>query len=157
MTLDDLHELVAIDIAAAGETLEHLADCRRRVGTCVPTVHEMAALALSVRDVHHGLGNVMVRLVKCHSVDRPDGTDWHNALSRMFADPPAGVLPTLITSDLGDRMSDLRAFRHVRQRRYAADVAWQKLEPLLAQVASTFAAFRSNVAADLRRLAGEPT
>ena len=152
MTLDDLRSDIAVDVETSALTLDNLDELAARVAERGPDMREMAAMALYVRDVYHGVEDVLVRLLKYPGQGRPRGADWHLTLAAMFTSATVPGLPDLITPDLREPLAALRGFRHVAQNRYAAHLAWGKLRPLVEQVGNTSRRFHENVAAHLQAI-----
>ena len=123
----------------------NLNDLMRQISGRRPNVHELAAFGSYVRDVYQGFENMLLRLIKFHGVARPDGSDWHLTVFKLFSSPGTPPLPMLITQDLAVQIGKYRGFRHVFNKPYSAFLDWDKLEPLVNDLEPTYHALYNSI------------
>ncbi|MEA2710722.1 MAG: hypothetical protein QOF78_3323 [Phycisphaerales bacterium] len=151
MRLDELKELVASDAEMSAETLDYIDELLAAVEQRDPTVHDLAAFGAYLQNIYNGIENVLKRFAMFHQVEVPNDANWHETLLQLFTHPAKPPLPQLIPPDLSEQLTAYRGFRHVFTKRYAAQLDWEKLEPLVKGARPLLEAFQSQVDAALGR------
>ena len=93
--------------------------------------------ALNLHDFYAGLERVFE--VIADGVDRvkPVGPNWHQELLHQMASEIPGVRPSVLSSEVRDRLDRYRGFRHVVRNVYTFNLDPQQVEILVRQLRPT--------------------
>lgn len=149
MNAEELRQQVAIEFESSSRTLANLADLRQSIGLREPTVHELAAFGSYIHNIYNGMENVLKRIARFYGEKLPESPSWHKQLLKLFIEPARTPLPSLLDAELANDLFELLAFRHVFLKRYAAELDWDKLQPLVQKIDGVSARFQSRVIAAL--------
>lgn len=139
MKADDLRDEANFDIESIQQTLGPIDELVSQIGSDEPTIHQLAAFGAYLQSIYNGLENILKRFSNYHQVKIPEVANWHEALLRMFTEPPSQPLPAILTPELNEAVSEYRSFRHIFRKNYAMNLDWEKIQPLLVRVRPTLA------------------
>jgi hypothetical protein len=100
---------------------------------------ELAGVAALIHSFYNGVENVVKQLVQARGIALPMGESWHKELIQTAAE--AGILSEATSQGVREYL----AFRHFFAHAYAFDLDPERLEPLVANLASVDEQFRSDL------------
>ena len=100
---------------------------------------ELAGVAALVHSFYNGVENIVKQLVQARGIALPMGESWHKELIQTAAE--AGILSEATSQGVREYL----AFRHFFAHAYAFDLDPERLEPLVANLASVDEQFRSDL------------
>lgn len=122
------------------------------IGSSTPTHRDKAALGSFLHSFYNGIENILKRLAEeiDHSV--PVGEQWHRALLKRMEQGVENIRPRVLRSETVDALEPYLGFRHFFRHSYTFEIDWQKLEPLVENIASVFKEFCSDIENFFREL-----
>jgi uncharacterized protein YutE (UPF0331/DUF86 family) len=100
---------------------------------------ELASVAALVHSFYNGVENIVKQLVQARGIALPMGESWHKELIQTAAE--AGILSDATSQGVREYL----AFRHFFAHAYAFDLDPERLEPLVANLASVEEQFRADL------------
>jgi uncharacterized protein YutE (UPF0331/DUF86 family) len=138
LAADLKHEIEAIDRVA-----EEAAQCVADLSARPPTRLELRGAGDIVHDFYNGVERYLERVANEMNGGLPSGLNSHAVLlERMSRDLPS-VRPFVLRPEVARELDEYLRFRHVFRHRYGFEIQWEKLSPLLQNMA--------DVHRDLRR------
>lgn len=131
------------------KSLEHIVDEMEQEYSQIatfPSRLDMRGLASYVHDFYQAIESLFERVAVYYDGGVPKGGDWHTQLlMQMYQEMPENR-PALLTDDsLYLRLEDYRKFRHVFRMAYRLELDWEKLEPKIVNMRSTFEMLRAQM------------
>ena len=131
-----LREKVEAEFQQIDEALRELPPVER--------IHELSGLELAgtasfLSALYHGIENILKQALLNKAVTLPVGATWHRDLLQ------AACTHAIISADTRDRLAPFMAFRHFFTHSYGFELDPQRLVPLLGEIGSLYAAFRSEI------------
>jgi uncharacterized protein YutE (UPF0331/DUF86 family) len=100
---------------------------------------ELAGVAALLHNFYNGIENVLRQSFHCRRLQIPEGAAGHRDLIIRAVDE------NIISETLANGLKRYLAFRHFFSHAYALDLHPDRLEPLVADVADTFAEFKKEI------------
>lgn len=116
-----------------------------------PSEKDLAAITWWLGGIYNEIEEVMKGIAEEFGERLPSSSRWHRDLIEQMAassDRRAAVL----TPGLRERLDPLRAFRHFSRNATALDPDWQRMQPLVADLAVTVREFERDRREFLARL-----
>lgn len=127
---DRLRKQVALERQQLGTLLEMYRSLLQKCARNPPNEIELSALAAMLHSFYSAIENIFKRIVS--ELDgRPSGGEfWYRELLDTMA-KPGKARPTVLSSDLADRLDDYLQFRHVFRHAYVFDLRWDRMRSLV--------------------------
>lgn len=111
-----------------------------------PNPIELSALAALLHSFYTGVENLFRRVAVEIDGGILQGDQWHRRLLQQMTET-GKERPSVISSELYDRLHPYLQFRHVFRNSYSFQLRWDKMAPLVLHYEETFAALRAEIAA----------
>jgi hypothetical protein len=141
MNREKLRDEIEIELERMETTVSELRALGARLGSGEPSNLEKAGAGACLAQFYGGIERVLVRICKHRGVQEPTGADWHEALFRMFCEPPANGLPALFDQALESLADPYRRFCHVFRHGYGILLDWNRMKPGIESVEKVFHEF----------------
>jgi len=141
MNREKLRDEIEIELERMEATVSELTALSQRLGSGEPSNLEKAGAGACLAQFYGGVERILVRICKHHGVQEPSGADWHEALFRMFCQPPAKGLPVLFDQAMESLLAPYRRFGHVFRHGYGILLDWDRMKPGIESVEKVFREF----------------
>ncbi|NSW84583.1 MAG: hypothetical protein HPY90_15390 [Syntrophothermus sp.] len=123
-----------------------------------PDIYDLRAAGSILHDFYTALEDGFELIAQVINGGCPRGEDWHRRLLQSMALDVPGVRPPLLTRELVQELDEYLRFRHVFRNVYGHHLEWERIAPLmqnLAQVSIRTCRAVERFGKFLTRLAGE--
>jgi len=124
----------------------------KEIGSSIPTYRDKAALGALLHSFYNGIENALKRIAEevDHSV--PVGEGWHRSLLRRMEGEVEGYRPAILREQTVGILEPYLGFRHFFRHSYTFEIDWQKLQPLVENVAMVLREFQADLEDLFRKL-----
>ena len=129
-----LREKVEAELEQMDQALRELPGARR-VGQL--SVLELGGTASLLSSLYHGVENILKQGLLASELALPSGAAWHRDLLQSACEQE------VISTELRDRLAPYMAFRHFFTHAYGFDLDPQRLAPLVRDIRSVCACFKT--------------
>ena len=89
-------------------------------------------VALNLHGFYSGLERIFQRIASAIDSSVPSGANWHQDLLNQISIEVPGVRPSVISTELKEKLEEYRGFRHVVRNVYTYHLNSEKMEKLVA-------------------------
>ena len=100
---------------------------------------ELAGVAALLHNFYNGIENIIKQVFQAKNIPIPQGQSWHQELLL------TAIRSNIVSQAIGEELKRFLAFRHFFSHAYALDLYPYKIEPLVADVLSTFEKFKIDI------------
>lgn len=95
-----------------------------------PSFTVLRAVGSILHDFYTGLEKIFERIALVVDGGLPKGEDWHIQLLRRMLVAVSDRRPPVLTSDLGETLSEYLSFRHLFRNIYGFELKWERCQEL---------------------------
>lgn len=149
--LDRAHRLRRLRSAIRDELtdLDRIAVDSSRYATAfaekLPDDLECRGLAALLHDFYTGLERIFQAIADEIDGGVPGTGQWHRLLLRQMALDVEQVRPAVLEKSIAVRVEDYLRFRHLFRNLYGHRLDWERMRPLLGELAAAHSAVRANL------------
>jgi len=140
---DRLRVEITFECEQIEELLRKYSRLLGRLSGAAPDEVEIAAVGALLHSFYNGVENLFKRIVIAEEGQLPRGDFWHRDLLESMARPATGA--PVISVALCDRLKPYLHFRHVFRSAYVLMLQWDKMAPLVEDLAGAFAQLKSEL------------